>query len=73
MKICDFTVKELYFFERECNFTKDELALFEYRSQNIPLEECAEKMDVSVSTVKRTNRRIKNKIERVIGLRFIEA
>ena len=43
----DFTVPELNYFRTYCNFTEDERTLFEYRSKNIPLEQCAELMNVS--------------------------
>ena len=65
MKIYDFTVPELNYFREKCNFTKDEAALFEYRAKYIPLEECAEKMDISISTAKRLSRKVNNKIIRV--------
>ncbi len=65
MKIYDFTVPELKYFKDNCNFTSEELMLFEYRSKNVPLETCAEIMNVSMSTVKRISRRINNKIIRI--------
>lgn len=65
MKVYDFTVPELDYFREKCNFTKDERTLFEYRSKNIPLEQCAELMNVSVSTVKRLSRKVNAKIIRV--------
>ena len=65
MKIYDFTVPELNYFKDNCNFTTEELKLFEYRAKNIPLETCAEIMNVSISTVKRISRRINNKIIRI--------
>lgn len=65
MKVYDFTVPELEYFRNFCNFTKDDRELFELRKQNIPLEQCAEVMNVSVSTVKRISRRVNNKIIRV--------
>lgn len=65
MKVYDFTVPELDYFRAKCNFTKDERTLFEYRSKNIPLEQCAELMNVSVSTVKRLSRKVNAKIIRV--------
>lgn len=43
MKVYDFTVPELNYFRTYCNFTNDERQLFELRSQNMPLEQCAEK------------------------------
>jgi len=66
MKIYSFTRPELDYFELECNFTSDELKLFRLRSKAMPLEDCAEEMNVSVSTVKRLSRRVNDKIERVV-------
>lgn len=66
MKIYDFTVPELEYFRQTCNFTSDERTLFESRSKGITLEQCAEMMNVSVSTVKRISRRVNNKIIRVV-------
>ena len=48
------------------NFTKEQITLFDLRVKNIPLEECAEEMNVSVSTVYRINKAVKIKIEKVI-------
>ena len=49
----------------ECNFTEDERTLFDMRCVDVPLEECAERMNVSLSTANRLNKRIKEKIWRV--------
>lgn len=65
MNITSFTVPELDYFRENCNFTRDERTLFEYRVQEYPLEECAEMMNVSVSTVKRISRKVNDKIMRV--------
>lgn len=65
LKVYDFTVPELDYFRAKCNFTEDERTLFEYRSKNIPLEQCAGLMNVSVSTVKRLSRKVNSKIIRV--------
>lgn len=65
MKIYDFTQAELNLFREMCNFTAEESVLFEYRAKNIPLETCAENMNVSISTAKRLSRRVNNKIMRV--------
>lgn len=65
MKICEFTRREVEYFRQECNFTKDERTLFDMRCVDVPLEECAERMNVSVSTVKRLNKRIKTKIDKL--------
>lgn len=65
MKIYDFTVPELEYFRAQCNFTSEERALFDMRSLNIPLEQCAENMNVSVSTAKRISKKVNSKIVRV--------
>ena len=53
---------EIRFILAEGNFTEDENILFLLRCDDVPLERCAELMNVSVSTVKRLNRRLKDKI-----------
>ena len=65
MKICSFTRKEIEYLRKECNFTPVEMELFDMRSMDTPLELCAEKLNVSVSTAKRISRRINAKITRV--------
>ena len=65
MKIYDFTVPELNYFRAQCNFTEEERSLFDMRSANIPLEQCAENMNVSVSTAKRISKKVNSKIIRV--------
>lgn len=66
MQIRDLTMSEADYLQAVCNFTKDENALFELRLQDIPLEECAERMNISVPTVKRISQRVNKKIEREI-------
>lgn len=65
MKIYDFTVPELNYFKENCNFTQEEMMLFDYRAKNIPLETVAEIMNVSISTAKRISKRVNNKIIKV--------
>lgn len=65
MKICDFVNSELEHIRSEANFTNDEMILFNMRANNIPLEECAERMNLSVSTAYRLHKKIKSKIEKV--------
>lgn len=65
MKIYCFTLPELNYFRKYCNFTLDELTLFDYRAENYSLEQCAEFMNVSVSTVKRISRKVNGKITKV--------
>lgn len=65
MKIYDFTKPEIEYFLQNCNFTTEEETLFRYRSKNIPLEACAEIMNVSISTVNRISKRVNKKIIKV--------
>lgn len=66
MKISDFTMPEVRLLLAECNFTKEEHALFVLRAQDVPLEMCAEQLNVSIKTVDRLHRRVKDKIGRTI-------
>lgn len=66
MKISELTFSEADYLQDVCNFTKDENILFELRLQDIPLEECAERMNISVPTVKRISQRVNKKIEKEI-------
>lgn len=70
MKICDFTRREVEYFRQECNFTNDEMTLFDMRAENIPLEECAERMNLSVSAIKQKSQKINSKIQRVLSIDF---
>lgn len=70
MKICDFTRREVEYLRQECNFTSDEMVLFNMRANNIPLEECAEVMNLSISAVKSKSQKINSKIERVLLIDF---
>ena len=65
MKICEFTRPEIRFILAEGNFTEDENILFLLRCDDVPLERCAELMNVSVSTANRINKRIKNKVYKI--------
>lgn len=66
MQIRDLTMSEADYLQAVCNFTKDENTLFELRLQDIPLEECAERMNISVPTVKRISQRVNIKIRKEI-------
>ena len=66
MQIRDLTRSEADYLQMVCNFTKDENTLFELRLQDLSLEECAERMNISVPTVKRISQRVNRKIEREI-------
>ena len=66
MRIANFTKPELDFFRENCNFVGVEREVFEMRSQDIPLEEIAEKVNMSVDGVKKVSRRVVKKIIKVI-------
>jgi DNA-directed RNA polymerase specialized sigma24 family protein len=66
LQIRDLTLSEADYLQAVCNFTKDENTLFELRLQDCTLEECAERMNISVPTVKRISQRVNKKIEREI-------
>ena len=59
-------MSEADYLQAVCNFTRDENTLFELRLQDIPLEECAERMNISMPTVKRISQRVNKKIGREI-------
>lgn len=65
MRPCDLTKQEVEHFLKECNFTKDEEDVFLLASKAYTQEEIAEKMNISVSTVKRIYHRIKSKMARI--------
>lgn len=66
MNIKDFTKPELDYFRENCNFVGVEKEIFELRNQGIPLEEVAEKVNMSVDGVKKASRRVNKKILRLI-------
>lgn len=66
MKIPDFTKPELDYIIANANLTKDEENLMWLRNNEHSLEECAEMMDYSLSTVKRINKRLKEKIIKIL-------
>ena len=66
MKIPDFTKLELDYILANANLTKDEENLMWLRNNEHSLEECAEMMDYSLSTVKRINKRLKGKIIKIL-------
>lgn len=66
LKIPDFTKCEIDYIIEAANFTKQEKELFLLRNDENSLECCAEKMNVSVSTIKRINKKMKAKIIKVI-------
>lgn len=62
----EFTEPECERFRRECNFTADELAVFNLRVKAYSLVEIQQALNMSESTVDRRIRSIKRKIHKVI-------
>lgn len=66
MRIPDFVKSEIDYIKDNANMTPREAQLFELRNKENSLEECAEYMNCSISTVYRINKSMKKKIMRVI-------
>ena len=66
MQIRDLTRSEADYLQAVCNFTKDENTLFELRLSDLSLEECAERMNRSIDSVKQLSRKVNAKINREI-------
>ncbi len=66
MQIRDLTLSEADYLQAVCNFTKDENTLFELRLQDCTLEECAERMNRSIDSVKQLSRKVNAKINKEI-------
>ena len=66
MQIRDLTMSEADYLQAVCNFTKDEDTLFELRLQDCTLEECAERMNRSVDSIKQLSRKVNAKIMKEI-------
>ena len=66
MRIPDFVKSEIDFIKENANMTPREEQLFSLRNKEYFLEECAEYMNCSISTVNRVNKSMKKKILRVL-------
>ena len=66
LRIPDFVKSEIDYIKENANMTPREMQLFELRNLENSLEECAEHMNCSVSTVYRINKSMKRKIMKVI-------
>ena len=62
----EFTEPECERFRRECNFTPEELAVFNLRVKDYSIVQIQDKLKMSESTVTRRIRNIKKKIVKVI-------
>lgn len=66
MQIRDLTQSQIDYLEVMCNFTEDELKLFQLRAKNIPLEQCAEIMNRGIDSTKQLSRKVMDKVKREI-------
>lgn len=66
MKIYDFTEPELRILRNECNFTDDELQVFNLKAKDKSIVYIAMHMNISEAQVSKLTARIKKKIIRVI-------
>ena len=66
MNLSDFTQPEIRHLLAECNFTEEQQTLFLLRCKNKSFEDCAEVMNISMATVSRINKKVKDKILRCL-------
>lgn len=66
LRIPDFTKREIDYIIENANFTERELQLFGLRNKEYSHEQCAEILNISVSTEKRTNKKMIAKIIKVL-------
>ena len=66
MQIRDLTRSEADYLQIVCNFTRDENTLFELRLSDLSLEECADRMNRSLDSIKQLSRKVNAKIDREI-------
>ena len=66
MQISGFTQTEADYLEAVCNFTPEESELFRLRLRDLSLEDCAERLNRSIDSVKQLSRRVNAKITREV-------
>lgn len=66
LKVQNFTVPELEYLRKYCNFTPDEKRYFNLRSKDYSNVQIALAMHISESTVSKIAKRVKSKVKRVI-------
>ncbi len=62
----EFTEPECERFRRECNFTEQELAVFNLRVKDTTIVQIQDKLNMSEATVNRRIKSIKKKIHKVL-------
>lgn len=66
LRIPDFTKIEIDFIKKNANFTVSEEELFNLRNMEYTYEMCSEEMNVSLSTIRRINKRMIAKIIKIL-------
>ena len=66
MIISDFTVPELDYFRKNCNFVNLEIKVFEERARGVPLEQIAEEENISYDYARHLSRKVNKKILKVL-------
>lgn len=66
MKIRDFVEEELQMFRDKCNFTDEELQIFNLRAKDVPYTAIAYRLGMSESKVYAIAKRVKKKMLKVI-------
>lgn len=66
MKIRDFIEDELQMFRNKCNFTDDEMQVFNLRAKDISYTAIAYRLNMSESKVYNIARRVKKKMLRIL-------
>lgn len=66
MTISDFTVPELDYFRKNCNFVNLEIKVFEERARGVPLEQIAEEANISYDYARHLSRKVNKKILKVL-------
>lgn len=62
MQIRDLTRTKADYLLCVCNFTPDEENLFKLRLRDVSLEDCAERMQMSIASISRLHKRVLEKI-----------
>lgn len=66
MNIPDFVQSEIDYITENANFSERELQLFALRNAGYTLDQIADEMVYSISTVKRINKKMKQKILKIL-------
>lgn len=70
MKIYEFTIPQIEYYRTFCNFDERELAVFDLRSKNIPLDRCAEILQYD--DIKKISRRVNNKVIKMTNVKRMD-